>query len=108
MTASGVAVAVAMGLCPGAAAHARATEPLEKVVHEVPRRLPGGGQARPRLMLDATRLLLTAGKSLYVRHLRSGKTAKLADVPLPAAALTGRAGHRACRHAEGACLVGGG
>ncbi|MFB9475265.1 hypothetical protein ACFFR3_37750 [Nonomuraea salmonea] len=83
MTASGVAVAVAMGLCPGAAAHAGAAEPLEKVVHEVPRRLPGGGQVRPRLMLDATRLLLSAGKSLYVRHLRSGKTVKLADVPLP-------------------------
>ncbi|WP_345385168.1 hypothetical protein [Nonomuraea salmonea] len=123
-------------------------------MHEVPRRLPGGGQVRPRLMLDATRLLLSAGKSLYVRHLRSGKTVKLADVPLPkgttlfpagftvgngriawwtartarggkkrtadfwavpvggghgaaggvgraAAALTGRAGHRARRHAEG-------
>ncbi|WP_406674778.1 hypothetical protein WBK31_11380 [Nonomuraea sp. N2-4H] len=60
-----------------------------KAVHKVPRRLPGGGLARPVTMLGAGRLLLTSenrherANALYVRQLRSGRTVKLADIPLP-------------------------
>ncbi|MFG1699610.1 hypothetical protein [Nonomuraea sp. NPDC049309] len=72
---------------------AAAERPIEKVwpkaVHKVPGRLPGGGHARPVAMLGAGRLLLTSesraerANALYVRHLRGGKTVKLAGIPLP-------------------------
>ncbi|MER6575260.1 hypothetical protein [Nonomuraea sp. NPDC001023] len=75
-------------------ARASAPEAIEKLwpaaVHEVPAKLPDGRQVRPRLMVDTTKVLLTAEASfekangLYTYDVNNGEVTKLADISLPA------------------------
>ncbi|MFF0869117.1 hypothetical protein ACFYUV_45685 [Nonomuraea sp. NPDC003560] len=75
-------------------ARASAPEPIEKLwpaaVHEVPAKLPDGRKVRPRLMMDTTKILLTAeagfekANGLYTYDVHSGEVAELADITLPA------------------------
>ncbi|MGW2214300.1 hypothetical protein ACWCSD_04885 [Nonomuraea sp. NPDC001684] len=75
-------------------ARASAPEPIEKLwpaaVHEVPAKLPDGRKVRPRLMVDTTKVLLTAeagfekANGLYTYDVNSGEVAELADITLPA------------------------